>query len=94
MDVDPREERVLTRAKNKDQRPGQIELAGRAKRRTRVEIEEEKRVQEAKKKETEMKKKAVIKRITELEDDMAIQDKTVGRSHPRSRKGHLSSVRL
>jgi hypothetical protein len=92
VDAAPTEERLVTRARNKEQRPGRIVMAGRAKRRTRAEIEEEKRVQEAKKKEVEMKKNAVVERIAQLEGDMAIQDKTVGRAHPRSRKGHVSSV--
>jgi hypothetical protein len=92
MDAVPTEERV-TRAKNKEQHPGRIEFAGRAKRRTRAEIEDEKQVQEAKKKEGQMKKNAVVKRIAELENVMAFQDKTVG-GHPRSRNGNVSVVSI
>ena len=85
----PAQERLNTRTKNKEVHPGQIQIDAKVKRRTRAEIEEDKRVQEAKKKEVEMNKNAVIKRIAQLEENMAIQDKTVGRTHPRSRKGHV-----
>lgn len=90
MDV-PTEERLQTRKKNKDQHPGEAHFIGRAKRRTRAEMEEYRRELEAKKKEVETNKNAVIKRIAQLESDMATQDKAAGHAHPRSRKGqHVS----
>ena len=52
-------------------------------------MEEYRREQEAKKKEVELKKNAVIERIASLEDEMAMQDKAIGRAHPRSRKGKV-----
>jgi hypothetical protein len=91
--MDAPEERLQTRTKNKEQHPGQIQLAAKAKRRTKAEMEEYRRNEEAKKREVEANKDAVIKRIAQLEDNMTIQDKTggrAGRAHPRNRKGHVS----
>ena len=82
-------EGLQTRTKNKGQHPGQVDIATKVKRRSRAEMEEYRREQEAKKKEVELKKNAVIERIASLEDEMAMQDKAIGRAHPRSRKGKV-----
>ena len=78
---------IQTRTKNKGQHPGQVDITAKVKRRTRAEMEEYKEEQEEKKRAVEHKKNAVIKRIAQLEGDMASQDKTRGRAHPRYRKG-------
>jgi hypothetical protein len=83
------EGRIQTRTKNKGQHPGQVDITAKVKRRTRAEMEEYKEEQEEKKRAVEHKKNAVIKRIAQLEGDMASQDKTRGRAHPRYRKGTL-----
>jgi hypothetical protein len=87
----PTEGRLQTRMTNKEQHPGQVTYtaSGRAKRRTKAEMEAYRLEQETKKREAKEKKNAVVMRIAQLEGDMAIQDKKSGRAHPRSRKGHV-----
>lgn len=85
--MDATQERLQTRSKNKGQHPGQPQIDAQVKRRSRAEMEEFREEQEAKKREVQIKKNAVINRIAQMEDDMATQDRTKGRNHPRNRKG-------
>lgn len=79
-----------TRSKNKNQHPGEVQNAGKRKRRTKKEMEEANSLKEAEKKGKELKTHEQIKNIAGLEGEIAKKDADAETAHPRSRKGDIS----
>jgi hypothetical protein len=84
--MNPPTQRPTTRAKNADQHPGRVDKKYR---RTKAEIEHDRAMLQEKKEAKEQAKKAVIARVAQLEDQMAIEEANIGSAHPRNRSGYL-----
>lgn len=86
----PAPERPVTRAKNADKHPGQVDQ--KRKRRTKAEIENANAVLQKEKDEKVRKQKEGITKIAQLENQMAIDDASTESAHPRNSKGLPSLV--
>ena len=75
-----------TRAKNADQHPGRVDKRYRC---TKAKIEHDQAILQAKKEAEEQTKKAVIARVAQLEDQMAIGEANIGSAYPRNRSSNL-----
>ena len=84
--MDAPRQRPTTRAKNADQHPGRVV---RKTRRTKAEITHDRAVLQAQKEANEQVKKAIIARVAQLEDQMAIDEANIGSAHPRNHSGTL-----
>jgi hypothetical protein len=82
--------RATTRAKNANQHPGQT--APVRKRHTKEEMAQDRALEQQKKDEKKRLQTKGIKRIAEIEDQMAVDDANAEDAHPRNQKGSLSYV--
>jgi hypothetical protein len=87
--MDASADATRTRSKNKNEHPGAIQTAGKRKRRTKAQIEEDNAAQKVKKQEKGKKAKDQIKSIASLESEMAKKDADADSAHPRSRNGDV-----
>ena len=81
-----------TRTKNKDQHPGQVQIAAKRKRRTKAQIEADNAAKEEKNRESKRKADEVIKTIAKLEGEMAKKVADSDAAHPRRRNGNCCSL--
>lgn len=76
-----------TRAKNKFQHPGAVEVAAKRKRRTKAEIAADNAAREERRNEKSRETQEQVKGIASLESEMARKD--AEDAHPRSRNGDI-----